>query len=366
MTSSLLVQDQTQKRLALRHHRFVTIATAVKKRVAQCAGEITKHLWISEGWWYIDFFQVLQAPSFCSFPIGLIDSRTFLHATIPTWMWYFCLLLFSTPVLLYFRFEWSAYDGACLSICDSVGVMAGKFGDRFWPPSNCCHRSHLSGRNVNDSNCGAKKLQTNHFADPIGAMNETWKSLIRRQSYSNSGFVSLPTGRVDSVDGEMMVMTSCVLVRWTRTQLPCRNAPQIYFLSGVPFCSSKGFFLGNLRLTVWIVSRVTSKMGTFLCQLQFGADAKVPTDASPPPNSASFERILKASNLSTTHAAGQLRKIEVTCLGDLSQELFVQWDRRNAWIRMSSCEQGSCLCNTAICSFRLELEAKPEKKLAQP
>lgn len=142
-----------------------------------------------------------------------MDSRTFLYATIPTWMWYLCLFLFSTPVLLYFCFEWSAYDGACLSICDSVGVMAGKFSDRFWPPSNCCHIEVIwVEETLMIPTVAQENLQANHFADPIGAMNETWKSLIRRQSFTNSGFVSPPTRRVD---GEMMVMTSCVLVRWT-------------------------------------------------------------------------------------------------------------------------------------------------------
>lgn len=145
-----------------------------------------------------------------------MDSRTFIPVCNYPNLNVIPLFLFSTPVLLYFCFEWSAYDGACLSICDSVGVMAGKFSDRFWPLSNCCHIEVIWVEETLMIPTVAQKI-FKPITLPIQSVRwmETWKSLIRRQSFTNSGFVSLPTRRVDSVDGEMMVMTSCVLVRWT-------------------------------------------------------------------------------------------------------------------------------------------------------
>ena len=243
MTSSLLVQDQTQKR-PLRHHRFVTIATAVKKKWPSVQEKLQN---ISESLKGGDtlFFSSLISTQFLFLSHWFYGFENIPVCNYPNLnvilLFVFCLLLFSTPGLLYFRFESSAYGGACLSICDSVGVMAGKFGDRFWPPSNCCHIEIIWVEETLMSPAVAQKnLQANHFADPIGAMNETWKSLIRRQSFTNSGFVSLPTRRVDGENEWWWP-----LVYWydgQRTQLPCRNAPQIYFLFGVPFRSSKGFF----------------------------------------------------------------------------------------------------------------------------
>lgn len=169
MTSSLLVQDQTQKRLALRHHRFVTIATAVKKRVAQCAGEVTKHLWISEGWWYIVFFSSLISTQFlflshwfygfenipvCNYPnLNVIPLSVFIfYSSITVLSFWIERLWWRLFVNMWFgwghgwEIQWSVLT----------------------PQQLLPYRSHLSGRNVNG-------------ADPIGAMNETWKSLIRSQ-----------------------------------------------------------------------------------------------------------------------------------------------------------------------------------------